>query len=493
MNNLRLNENKPTIYDLNIDCLQEVIKKLSINEILRLEFVDKRFQYCVKEVLKQQKVLSFGKIFCKHSAINSQINQCVVDMNCDQFKAILKMFPNIKCLQIKGIEINKSLIEWISNNCKQLVCIHLYRPKSKSKSPQIEFKEIGKLLSDKIEIEITFDKRYDIKEDSIIALMQNMPQIKDINFCGNINEISIRKLIPYFGHNIRSLYIRAIDDFHIEDLNAIKNNNLFELRLDSRVVISQQIFDFICDNFTQLKSFGIYYTQSISLSKLIQLINLENFHFMTHEYYWNTIDICSIDQNLCFNQLLTLKLTNIPMTPTLFENLFQKFPNIEKLTLINPKVICEHQNKNQKCFKCVDKVLNCLSKLNRLKVFEIKSGYFLFVILKALLNNINEQTFKQLKELKMETQRFSKYSNLNQIFKPLIKSLTKLCERNPKQLITLEIDSFFMEFISEKKLIKGTEFNVFFDFIPKNLRILTFKDRMLYDEHNLYVLMTFGL
>jgi hypothetical protein len=491
MNNLRLNENKTTIHDLNIDCLQEVIKKLSINEILRLEFVDKRFQYCVKEVLKQQKVLSFGKIFCRHSAINSQITQCVIDIKCDKFKAILKKFPNIKCLQIKGIVINKSLIEWISNNCKQLVCIHLYRPKSDPNSPQIDFKEIGKLLSDKIEIEITFEKRYDIREDSIIALMQNMPQIKDINFCGNINEISIRELIPYFGHNIRSLYIRAIDDLHIEDLNAIKkNNNLFELRLDSRVVISQEIFDFICDNFTQLKSFSFDCVQSISLAKMIQLINLENFHLMA---YWNIINISPIHQNHCFNKLLTLKLTNIAMTPTLFENLFQKFPNIQKLTLINPKVNCEHQNNDQKCFECMDKVLKCLSKLKRLKVFEIKSFYFLFLILKALKNNINEQTFTQLEELKIETQRFSKHSNLKKIFKPLIKSLTKLCERNPKQLITLEMDYFFMEFISEKKLIKGTEFNVFFDFIPKNLRILTFKDRTLYDEDNPYVLMTFGL
>jgi hypothetical protein len=176
------------------------------------------------------------------------------------------------------------------------------------------------------------------------------------------------------------------------------------------------------------------------------------------------------------------------------------FPNVEKLTLINPKVNCEHQNNDQKCFECMDKVLKCLSKLKHLKIFEIKSFYFLFLILKALQNNINEQTFKQLEELKIETQRFSKHSNLiknkelnKQIFKPLIKSLTKLCQRNPKQLITLEMDSFFMEFISEKKLIKGAEFNVFFDFIPKNLRILTFKDRTLYDEDNPYVLMTFGL
>ncbi len=55
----------------------------------------------------------------------------------------------------------------------------------------------------------------------------------------------------------------------------------------------------------------------------------------------------------------------------------------------------------------MDKVLKCLSKFSRLKVFEIKSNDFLVVILIGLQNNINEQTFKQLEELKIETQRFS--------------------------------------------------------------------------------------
>ncbi len=71
---------------------------------------------------------------------------------------------------MRGISINKSLIEWISDNCKQLVCIHLFRPKSHSKTPEIEFKEIRKLLSDKIEVEINFGFN-DTNKDSIIALI----------------------------------------------------------------------------------------------------------------------------------------------------------------------------------------------------------------------------------------------------------------------------------------------------------------------------------
>ncbi len=56
-------------------------------------------------------------------------------------KAILEKCPNIKCLEMNGFVINESLIEWISNNCKQLVCIHFDCPKSNSFSPQIDFKE----------------------------------------------------------------------------------------------------------------------------------------------------------------------------------------------------------------------------------------------------------------------------------------------------------------------------------------------------------------
>jgi hypothetical protein len=61
------NEQNLTIDVLNDDCIQKVIKNLPFNEILRLEKVNKRFELCVKEVLRQQKVLRFGQYKgCKH-------------------------------------------------------------------------------------------------------------------------------------------------------------------------------------------------------------------------------------------------------------------------------------------------------------------------------------------------------------------------------------------------------------------------------------------
>ncbi len=111
-----MTENKTTIYDFNNDCIQQIINKLNINEILILEKVDKRFQYCVKEVLKHQKVLRFSAfhpIVCKYSAINSMITNREIKSN--QLKVILNNCPNIKCLLLSKTLINKSLIEWISN------------------------------------------------------------------------------------------------------------------------------------------------------------------------------------------------------------------------------------------------------------------------------------------------------------------------------------------------------------------------------------------
>jgi hypothetical protein len=222
----KMNEKKTTINDLNIDWRKHIINKLSIEEILTIERVDKTFEYCVKEVLKQQKVIRFdekGVMFCRHSANNLQTINRNFDINSDKISALLEKCPNIKCLQMSQIFINKSLFKLISKYCKQLVCIHLFGPKSKSKSPQIDFKEIGKLLSDRIEVEINFSIATEdyMREDSIIALIQNTPQIKDIGF-DYIYE-SIRKWFPYFGLNLRSL---TITDWHylgIEDLNAIKN------------------------------------------------------------------------------------------------------------------------------------------------------------------------------------------------------------------------------------------------------------------------------
>ncbi len=179
---IKMSENKTTINDLNDDCIQLIIKKLSIKEIFRIERVDKRFRYLAQEVLKQKKVLSFGYSYCKHSTINSQITGSEFDIKSDKMKTIFKKCPNIKCLQIRDVLINKLLFKWISKNCKQLVCIHISGPKNFLKTPKIAFKGIANLLNDKIEIEINLGYDKNMREDSVIALIQNMSQIKEIDF-----------------------------------------------------------------------------------------------------------------------------------------------------------------------------------------------------------------------------------------------------------------------------------------------------------------------
>jgi hypothetical protein len=396
----------------------------------------------------------------------------------NEIKTILKKCPNIKCLQIKGILINESLIEWISNNCKQLVCIHLFQPKSVSDSPQIDFKQIGKLLSDKVEIEINFGNDF-MKINSIIALILNMPQIKDIGFCLK-NSFNFRQLLPYFGQNIRSLFINDCFELEIEDLKVIKNNtNLVELSVHWRDR-SQHKFDFICDNFTQLKSFCFMRYHSLSISQLIKLVNLQNLEIVfVHGLY---VNISSMDNNNYFNKSLkSLKLCHLTADPILFEDLLQMFPNIENLTFDFLKFFCQHlNNENYDCFQCWDQVFNYLSKLNRLKVLEII--HFNCAILKAIESNINEQTFKELVELKLciYKKSITVENKSKQIFIDLIQSLTQLCDRNTKQLFTLKIDEDFVKLITEKKRINGVKYNVFFDCekfekkfeIPKNMRII---------------------
>jgi hypothetical protein len=78
----------------------------------------------------------------------------------------------------------------------------------------------------------------------------------------------------------------------IEDLIDIKSNtNLVELRLDINNNC-QQMFDFICDNFSQLKTLCFNGSQSISLSKLIRLNHLEKLELIL---FLKTINICSND------------------------------------------------------------------------------------------------------------------------------------------------------------------------------------------------------
>jgi hypothetical protein len=480
LKNMKLNENKSTIHDLNIDCLQEVIKKLKVKNILKLEKVDKKFEFCVKEVLKQQKVLRFGKkMFCKHSANNSKISDSQTVNDFDQIKAILEKCPNIKCLQIRELVINKSLFKWLSINCKQLKCIHFYRPINHSKTPQIDFKDIGKLFSDRIEVEIIFKAQ--MRDDSIIALIQNMPQIKDIGFYSTFsNNISITNICPHFGHNIRSLYMKDILHLTIEDLNVIKNNtNLSQIKL-TLGQSSQKLFDFICDNFCQLKSFDfedrLRFTK-FSLIHVLNLHNLEDFYLTLSEnciYFYSTH---SLYKNLSnpLNKLQSIELNDISMTPTLFESFVQMCPNIDKIKISYLKVFCEHQKwfQNNRCFECIHKVVDCLSKLNRLKVLEIIDENF--DKMRAFDSHINEQTFERLEELsiiikcddKNEKKKVSK-----KLFKNLIQSLTQLCDRNTKQLFTFKMNKELKKYFSETQFINGVKYNVFIKEVPKNMRII---------------------
>jgi hypothetical protein len=212
-----------------------------------------------------------------------------------------------------------------------------------------------------------------MREDSIIALFQNMHQIKDIGFCGG-HQKSIRVLIPYFGHNIRSLNVSDGYYLTLEDLNLINNNtNLVKLRLDY-CDYTQQIFDFICDNFTQLKSFG--FESFDSISELIKLINLENFELS--QIFNENFKFSLMDKNYSLNKLLLRILRNSSKLRTIFmtsfENLVQIFPNIENLSLIFNLVNCELQNndenKKNDCFNCIFYVFKAIAKLNRLKVLE---------------------------------------------------------------------------------------------------------------------------
>jgi hypothetical protein len=78
----------------------------------------------------------------------------------------------------------------------------------------------------------------------------------------------------------------------------------------------QMIFDFICDTFSQLKSFGFKTCSSISLRNLVQLNNLEEPKL---NVFLENINICSMDSNQRFNRLISLKLMDSIMTPNSFE------------------------------------------------------------------------------------------------------------------------------------------------------------------------------
>jgi hypothetical protein len=118
-NRLTKTKKKTTIYDLNIDCLKQVINKLSLKEVFGIERVDKRFQLCVKEVLKEQKALGLtrGTLNCKHTTCHSCIkvlsihfteyyadNYIVGDKITGPFQTFIS-FLFVRLLQLKKCQI----------------------------------------------------------------------------------------------------------------------------------------------------------------------------------------------------------------------------------------------------------------------------------------------------------------------------------------------------------------------------------------------------
>jgi hypothetical protein len=114
----------------------------------------------------------------------------------------------------------------------------------------------------------------------------------------NMNNLMVTFKRSIKINNIRSFSLVVFNNLSTNDLNTLKiKTNLVELSLYSGLN-SQQKFDFICDNFTQLKSFCFHGLQFTSISNLIKLINLEYFELIIDRI---DIDFSSMDKNNCFN------------------------------------------------------------------------------------------------------------------------------------------------------------------------------------------------
>jgi hypothetical protein len=304
-----------------------------------------------------------------------------------------------------------------------------------------------------------------------------MPQVKDIVINYHFWKDSFPDLerILHFEH-IRSFSIKKwLTTTH---LNILKTNiNLVELRINSyNDGYSQYLFDFICDNLTQLKSLSFNVVEMISVSKLVKLVNLEDL-----ELRFYRIDRF-MNRSNCLNETLkSLSLfvrapIMIPPYNPMYVQLVQMFPNVQKISFEFHSFNCDHlycysyrypsQCHSNASF--INMFIDFLSKFNSLKVLEIIDlSCFRF-------NNVFRFS---------NTPLVDDYINI--IFH-LIQKLAQLCHTNTKLLCNLWIDDFDFNLITEKKIINGFEYNVFFDCekfetnfgkkfeIPKNMRIIGF-------------------
>jgi hypothetical protein len=116
---------------------------------------------------------------------------------------------------------------------------------------------------------------------------------------------------------------------------------------------------------------------------------------------------------MCYLQVISLKAVNLFFNSarSLFHQKtirIQTVPNIEKFALIDTQIIDITYEKYSKR-QCYQNFVESLLKLNHLKVLEIKSHFYKSLIAKNdLLKAIDNQKFKQLKELKINNKLFSR-------------------------------------------------------------------------------------
>ncbi len=159
-----------------------------------------------------------------------------------------------------------------------------------------------------------------------------------------------------------------------------------------------------------MKNFSFGYNGNriqLSLNLLFKLVNLESLSLTYAEVKFNFSDI---NMNCFSNKLKSIKLKDVIIDVKIFKEFIKTVPNIEKFAIIETQNICLKRFKNHHKSECYQKFLKSLLRLNNLKVLEIKldSDYCWNAKeeLKATETNIENKTFKQLKELKINLRVF---------------------------------------------------------------------------------------
>ncbi|XP_054153341.1 uncharacterized protein LOC128952042 [Oppia nitens] len=373
--------------NLDDEVVELILSDLSLVNKLSIRSVNNKVKTCVDRLLAKQKCITFINTYgqsCdtmhkydpKHLVQIYRIGGNFNDNNHCLVQLLAKL-PNLKHVSFdNNITITNQMLEFIFNRSPQLDSLSLmdYR----LNYHVFDWKRLGKQLADKlISLEIECRMNQQISDKELSHLVSQLVNLQELKIVGNRH---MEKVFNNLGPKVVKLELKYCWKLTVPEIMVLKDKSLEKLVIWFQPLMSrchEDIFDCICQNLTDLKTLKFNHFMKIDSMKIIDNLNqlkTFNYNFSGHL----PTQAPNINFRVYFPlpfgyfaqpmpSLLSLKLTNISLTPLVLSKWLKILPNLRDLSLDTRFDCICLRNTTGGCHCCVQSCFMYLSHLKNLR------------------------------------------------------------------------------------------------------------------------------